>query len=69
MLYIQFQSSVAFVHVQYILHAFLRWFQPALYSAKPQRGGLCSGQQKLATALEFFQNNRSDSFGVKPPLY
>ena len=29
----------------------------------------CSGQQKLATALEFFQNNRSDSFGVKPPLY
>jgi hypothetical protein len=30
---------------------------------------LCSGQQKLATALEFFQNNRSDSFGVKPPLY
>lgn len=30
---------------------------------------VCSGQQKLATALEFFQNNRSDSFGVKPPLY
>ncbi|WP_212769082.1 hypothetical protein [Pectobacterium versatile] len=29
----------------------------------------CSGQQKLATALEFFQNNLSDSFGVKPPLY
>lgn len=29
----------------------------------------CSGQQKLATALEFFQNNRSDSFGVRPPLY
>ncbi|WP_145607952.1 host cell division inhibitor Icd-like protein, partial [Yersinia rochesterensis] len=27
---------------------------------------VCSGQQKLATALEFFQNNRSDSFGVKP---
>ncbi|CNL81549.1 Uncharacterised protein [Yersinia aldovae] len=27
------------------------------------------GQQKLATALEFFQNNRSDSFGVRPPLY
>jgi len=33
------------------------------------RGSHCSGQQKLATALEFFQNNRSDSFGVKPPLY
>jgi hypothetical protein len=30
---------------------------------------VCSGQQKLATDLEFFQNNRSDSFGVKPPLY
>lgn len=30
---------------------------------------VCSGQAKLATALEFFQNNRSDSFGVKPPLY
>ena len=34
-----------------------------------QRQWVCSGQQKLATALEFFQNNRSDSFGVKPPLY
>lgn len=33
------------------------------------RNGVCSGQQKLATVLEFFQNNRSDSFGVKPPLY
>ncbi|MGT3242201.1 hypothetical protein ACVSUJ_06295, partial [Yersinia enterocolitica] len=32
-------------------------------------GKSCSGQQKLATALEFFQNNLSDSFGVKPPLY
>ncbi|CAM3647809.1 hypothetical protein ROSI111154_14620 [Rouxiella silvae] len=31
--------------------------------------GTCSGQAKLATALEFFQNNLSDSFGVKPPLY
>ena len=32
-------------------------------------GWVCSGQLKLATALEFFQNNRSDSFGVRPPLY
>lgn len=32
-------------------------------------GASIYGQQKLATALEFFQNNRSDSFGVKPPLY
>ncbi len=39
-------------------------------SESARSGGLgCSGQQKLATALEFFQNNRSDSFGVKPPLY
>ncbi|MFU2319261.1 hypothetical protein [Rahnella sp. PCH160] len=29
----------------------------------------CSGQAKLATALEFSQNNRSDSLGVNPPLY
>ncbi len=29
----------------------------------------CSGQQKLATVLEFFQNSCSDSFGVSPPLY
>ncbi len=32
-------------------------------------GASIYGQQKLATALEFFQNNRSDSFGVRPPLY
>lgn len=31
-------------------------------------GASIYGQEKLATALEFFQNNRSDSFGVKPPL-
>ncbi|MTB82203.1 DUF4102 domain-containing protein [Providencia stuartii] len=28
-----------------------------------------SGQQKLVTVLEFSQYNRSDSLGVKPPLY
>ena len=28
----------------------------------------CSGQQKLATALEFFQYRFSDSFGGNPPL-
>ncbi len=32
-------------------------------------GASIYGQQKLATALAFFQNNRSDSFGVNPPLY
>ncbi len=30
---------------------------------------ICSGQLKLATVLEFSQYNRSDSLGVKPPLY
>ena len=29
---------------------------------------LCSGQLKLATALEFFQYRFSDSFGGNPPL-
>ncbi len=33
------------------------------------RGLECSGQQKLVTVLEFSQYNRSDSLGVKPPLY
>ncbi|SRU07486.1 Uncharacterised protein [Shigella sonnei] len=28
-----------------------------------------SGQQKLATELEFFQYRFSDSFGGNPPLY
>lgn len=28
-----------------------------------------SGQEKLATVLFSSKNNRSDSFGVKPPLY
>ncbi|MCE7626110.1 helix-turn-helix transcriptional regulator [Vibrio fluvialis] len=30
---------------------------------------LCSGQLKLATVLEFSQYSRSDSLGVRPPLY
>ena len=30
--------------------------------------GGCSGQLKLATALEFFQYRFSDSFGGNPPL-
>ncbi len=29
----------------------------------------CSGQLKLVTVLEFSQYNRSDSLGVRPPLY
>ena len=39
---------------------------------RPPQGSLsllwCSGQQKLATALEFFQYRFSDSFGGNPPL-
>ena len=31
-------------------------------------GSVCSGQEKLATVLCSNQNNRSDSFGVRPPL-
>nr|WP_231113052.1 AlpA family phage regulatory protein [Vibrio natriegens] len=31
--------------------------------------GDCSGQLKLATVLEFSQYSRSDSLGVRPPLY
>lgn len=30
---------------------------------------MCSGQLKLATVLEFSQYSRSDSLGVRPPLY
>ena len=30
--------------------------------------GKCSGQLNLATVLEFNQNLRSDSFGLKPAL-
>ncbi len=32
------------------------------------RQAYCSGQEKLATVLCSNQNNRSDSFGVRPPL-
>lgn len=47
-----------------------------LFNTKAQSGShearyatFCSGQQKLATALEFFQYRFSDSFGGNPPLY
>ena len=33
-----------------------------------ERQTYCSGQEKLATVLCSNQNNRSDSFGVRPPL-
>ncbi|MRI31367.1 hypothetical protein EB825_19760 [Vibrio cholerae] len=35
----------------------------------PHEAASCSGQLKLATVLEFSQYNRSDSLGVRPPLY
>ncbi|WP_260654999.1 transposase, partial [Yersinia frederiksenii] len=42
------------------LYAWIKRYQ----KPEPQRKqDDCSGQAKLATALEFFQNNRSDSFG------
>ncbi len=44
-----------------------------IFDTRPLRAAmivfLCSGQQKLATALEFFQYRFSDSFGGNPPLY
>ena len=38
------------------------------YLLKPASHHKCSGQLKLATALEFFQYRFSDSFGGNPPL-
>lgn len=32
-------------------------------------GASIYGQQTLATVFALFQNNRSDLFGIKPPLY
>ncbi len=39
------------------------------YSSMRQAARECSGQLKLATVLEFSQYSRSDSLGVRPPLY
>ncbi|WP_404272984.1 hypothetical protein [Vibrio cholerae] len=36
---------------------------------KEVNGASCSGQLKLATFLAFTQYRRSDSLGVRPPLY
>ncbi|GHZ01050.1 integrase [Vibrio cholerae] len=44
----------------------IAWF---VKSKSPSHALACSGQLKLATVLEFSQYNRSDSLGVKPPLY
>ncbi len=38
-------------------------------SYKLSDGGGCSGQLILATRPDCSWNSRSDSFGVKPPLY
>ncbi len=46
----------------------VKWQQTIIYRS-PTTGVTCSGQLKLATVLEFSQYNRSDSLGVKPPLY
>ncbi|WP_024554836.1 ParB/RepB/Spo0J family partition protein, partial [Franconibacter helveticus] len=41
----------------------------SLALARLEEEAKCSGQLKLATALEFFQYRFSDSFGGNPPLY
>ena len=42
--------------------------QETAKAARTDSGYICSGQLKLATALEFFQYRFSDSFGGNPPL-
>ena len=50
----------------------LKTAQDTFYDSEAWRHGprqaICSGQLKLATALEFFQYRFSDSFGGNPPL-
>ena len=43
--------------------------QPATASQKTDEVANCSGQLILATRPDCSWNSRSDSFGVKPPLY
>ncbi|BDA02100.1 hypothetical protein CNRVC190247_03192 [Vibrio cholerae] len=50
----------------YIIGFYTLTMTPIDLKALPDK---CSGQLKLATVLEFSQYNRSDSLGVKPPLY
>ncbi len=46
-----------------------RYYRPLTKQRTKQSfGAYCSGQLKLATALEFFQYRFSDSFGGNPPL-
>lgn len=47
----------------------LRVASTGLLSITPSAIASCSGQLKLATALEFFQYRFSDLFGDNPPLY
>lgn len=60
---------------QTLKSAEIRWYrindagQEECYFIMTLEGVKCSGQQKLATALEFFQYRFSDSFGGNPPLY
>jgi hypothetical protein len=57
-------TFVTYTGLWLLVSLFVVW-QPA----KAETITICSGQQKLATVLEFIQNNCSDSFGVSPPLY
>ncbi|MBN1087257.1 hypothetical protein JNO12_24075 [Erwinia aphidicola] len=42
---------------------------PEITEARQETFGWCSGQLILATRPDCSWNSRSDSFGVKPPLY
>ena len=44
------------------------WYFRYAVPVSKKRTKMCSGQLKLATALEFFQYRFSDSFGGNPPL-
>ncbi len=61
-------------HIEFISYGTSRIFDRRMRSLDWKRKvvtflGVCCGQLKLATALEFFQYRFSDSFGGNPPLY
>ena len=72
--YIRSHEEVQHISIRNRLHDFMRQHGAELAATlAPELMGYneqlpCSGQLKLATALEFFQYRFSDSFGGNPPL-